>query len=66
MSVEFSRVLTLAELHDNHARINRTVRNEYIESRGNTVRGDAAPTGASTRTSRARATATTSASRKGC
>lgn len=34
VSVEFSRVLTLAELHDNHARINRTVRNEYIESRG--------------------------------
>ena len=32
--MEFSRVLTLAELHDNHARINRTVRNEYIESRG--------------------------------
>ena len=35
--MEFSRVLTLAELHDNHARINRTVRNEYIESRGNTA-----------------------------
>lgn len=40
VSVEFSRVLTLAELHDNHARINRTVRNEYIESRGEHGGGD--------------------------
>ena len=40
VSVEFSRVLTLAELHDNHARINRTVRNEYIESRGEHRGGD--------------------------
>ena len=39
VSVEFSRVLTLAELHDNHARINETVRNEYIESRGSDGEG---------------------------
>ncbi len=39
VSVEFSRVLTLAELHDTHARINRTVRNEYVDSRGERGRG---------------------------
>ena len=42
VSVEFSRVLTLAEFHDNHARINETVRNEYIESRGSDGEGSRA------------------------